>query len=185
MGYAIAERLAALGATVHLVSGPVSISVANPDIRISHVVSAREMFNLSKKHFRDSDITVLAAAVADYTPRNKAREKIKKKNETLAVELVNTTDIAMELGKLKKKKQILVGFALETENEKKNAKKKLVSKNFDMIVLNSLKDKGAGFGHDTNKITIFTRNNKSKVFELKSKTDVANDIVNEILPLLL
>lgn len=184
MGYAIAERLASLGARVHLVSGPTSIETKVPGITITRVMSAKEMFKACTKAFPGSDITVLAAAVADFTPKKTAGEKIKKDGKNLTLELVGTQDIALELGKKKKKKQILVGFALETENERKNARKKLASKNFDMIVLNSLKDKGAGFGHDTNKITIIKKNNKSKVFELKSKTEVANDIVNEILPLL-
>jgi phosphopantothenoylcysteine decarboxylase/phosphopantothenate--cysteine ligase len=131
--------------------------------------------------FPTSDITVFAAAVADYKPATRADQKIKKSDEKLSIELTKTTDIAASLGKLKKNGQIIVGFALETENEQANAEKKLVSKNFDFIVLNSLNNKGAGFGHDTNKVSIISRRNGSKTFDLKNKTDVANDIVDAIL----
>ena len=181
MGYAIAERFAAMGAKVELVSGPTHLDVKSDNIHITRVTSAEEMLKACQKHFKSCDIAVLAAAVADYSPSNFARHKIKKKTGILTMELASTPDIAKELGKVKKKKQVLVGFALETENESRNAAKKLKEKNFDLIVLNSLQDKGAGFGHDTNKISIFRKDNKKKYFELKSKKDVANDIINEIL----
>lgn len=181
MGYAIAERFASMGAKVQLVSGPTSLNVQNKEIKLTRVTSAKEMLAACQKHFKTCDIAVLAAAVADYMPVKSADQKIKKKDKKLSLELTSTPDIAQKLGKLKKKSQVLVGFALETENEKSNASKKLNAKNFDMIVLNSLNDKGAGFGHDTNKVTIIRSDNKSKVFELKSKTEVANDIIHEIL----
>jgi phosphopantothenoylcysteine decarboxylase/phosphopantothenate--cysteine ligase len=181
MGYAIAERFAEMGAKVELVSGPTYLDVKSDNIHITRVTSAKEMLKACQKHFKSCDIAVLAAAVADYSPSNFTRHKIKKKTGVLSMELASTPDIAKELGKVKKKNQVLVGFALETENETRNAAKKLKEKNFDLIVLNSLQDKGAGFGHDTNKISIFRKDNKKKYFELKSKKDVANDIINEIL----
>jgi phosphopantothenoylcysteine decarboxylase/phosphopantothenate--cysteine ligase len=131
--------------------------------------------------FPQTDVTVLAAAVADYKPVARADQKIKKKDETLTLELTKTHDIAASLGKLKHNGQVIVGFALETENELANAMKKLESKNFDLIVLNSLNDKGAGFGADTNKITIINRKREPVTFDLKSKKEVARDIVHAIL----
>ena len=142
------------------------------------------MFEASKTHFPKSDIAVLAAAVADYRPTTIADKKIKKKGGNLMIELERTTDIAATLGKKKKKKQLLIGFALETNDELENAKGKLERKNFDFIVLNSLRDKGAGFAVDTNKITIVRKDNKIKEFELKSKRQVAVDIVNEIIDMI-
>ena len=181
MGFAIAEQLAALGAEVTLISGPSGQTVSNPAINLIRVVSAGEMYEKTTLYFDDSDITVLAAAVADYKPEQAAKGKIKKEQETLTIQLTKTVDIAAALGKKKRKGQIIVGFALETDNELENARKKLEKKNFDMIVLNSLKDEGAGFGHDTNKITIIHRDGQSKNFELKPKDEVAADIVNEIM----
>lgn len=181
MGYAIAEQFAKRGAHVELVSGPSDLQVKSSNINLTKVVSAGEMDNACNKYFKKAKIGILAAAVADYTPKNKSSKKIKKEQDSLKVELVKTPDIAKKLGKLKKKDQFLVGFALETEQEAKNAKQKLKDKNFDMIVLNSLKDKGAGFGGDTNKITLFDKHNNIKKFKLKSKVEVANDIVEEIL----
>lgn len=181
MGYAIAEELANQGAEVTLVSGPTSITVSHPNIKLLRVTSAEEMYQVCVSHFASTDITVLSAAVADYKPAQRADQKIKKSDDLLTIELIKTRDIAAELGKLKKKEQFTVGFALETENEKSNAEKKIQSKNFDLIVLNSLRDKGAGFGYDTNKITLIDKNNKATDFSLKSKKEVATDIVNAIM----
>ena len=181
MGFAIAEALAQEGAQVDLVVGPTNQLTHHAGITVHAVTSAEEMFTWCQKLFPSMDITVLSAAVADYKPLNPAGQKIKKGEGNLTLELTKTRDIAAELSKMKKNGQIIVGFALETENEKTNAGKKLVSKNFDLIVLNSLNHKGAGFGHDTNKVEIISRNNGSKEFSLKSKKEVANDIVNAIL----
>jgi len=180
MGVAIAEELAAQGAKVTLVLGPSSMS-ANHGIKTIRVSSAEEMYNSCKPLMATSDIMVMAAAVADYAPESVAKDKIKKKDEDLKLHLVKTKDILKEAGEGKKKKQILVGFALETDNEKKNALKKLKEKNADMIVLNSTRDEGAGFGKDTNKITIFDRHSNEYNFEMKSKREVAKDIVNTII----
>lgn len=184
MGFAIAESLASEGAEVTLVSGPTHQQVANPNIRLIAVTAAQEMYEACAAVFAAQDITVLSAAVADYKPLVQADQKIKKKEGGLNIELTQTVDIAATLGKQKKKGQLLIGFALETEQEKSNALKKLESKNFDMIVLNSLNDKGAGFGHDTNKITIINRKQEEQNFELKDKKAVANDIVKAISHLL-
>ncbi len=181
MGYAIAEELARQGAAVTLVSGPTHLSLTHPSIKVISVTSAEEMYEASIQHFPQADVTVLSAAVADYKPAQKADQKIKKKDDTLVLELVKTHDIAAELGKQKKKGQLLVGFALETEHERANAEKKIVSKNFDLIVLNSLNDPGAGFGHDTNKITLIDKNKQFREFNLKSKKEVARDIVHAIV----
>lgn len=181
MGFAIAEELADKGAQVTLVTGPTQEQTRHPGISVRRVTSAEEMFTECKTVFPDSDIAVLSAAVADYKPMEKADQKIKKKTDTLVLELTRTHDIAESLGKMKHNGQILVGFALETEHEEKNAIKKLESKNFDLIVLNSLNHPGAGFGHDTNKVTIIDRRNEAKTFELKSKKAVASDIVEAII----
>lgn len=181
MGYALAAELARQGADVTLVSGPTQL-VAPAGVTLIKVTSAEEMFQASQKHFGNSDITIFSAAVADYRPAHKADQKIKKGNGSMSIELVKTYDIAAELGKQKKPGQVTVGFALETENEKINAQSKLKSKNFDLIVLNSLKDPGAGFGHDTNKITLLTATNTQE-FNLKSKKEVAADIVTAIIEL--
>lgn len=181
MGYAIAEELAGKGAEVNLISGPTDLRAVHPGIAITKVTSAEEMYQACATRFPASDIAVLSAAVADYRPSHRADQKIKKTDSPLHIELTKTTDIAAELGKLKKTGQFIVGFALETENERTNAEKKLVSKNFDLIVLNSLNDTGAGFGHDTNKITLIDRQHRVKEFKLKSKKEVASDIVNAII----
>ncbi|MEP6736487.1 MAG: bifunctional phosphopantothenoylcysteine decarboxylase/phosphopantothenate--cysteine ligase CoaBC [Chryseolinea sp.] len=181
MGFAIAERLAEQGAKVNLVCGPTHQQTNHPNIRVKSVTSAEQMFEACSELFDKSDITVLAAAVADYRPLTQALQKIKKKDETLTLELTKTHDIASSLGKRKHNGQIIVGFALETEDEKANALKKLESKNFDLIVLNSLNDKGAGFGHDTNKITIIDRDQQVRNFDLKDKTAVAKDIVDAVI----
>ena len=182
MGVAIAEELANRGAHVKLVLGPSILETNHPNIDLIRVTNAESMYKASKKHFAKSTITVLAAAVADYRPSTISNIKIKKKDKTkpLILNLERTTDIAATLGKTKKKKQLMIGFALETNNELENAKGKLERKNFDFIVLNSLRDKGAGFAGDTNKITIVRKDNKMKEFKLKSKVDVAVDIVNEV-----
>lgn len=183
MGYAIAEVLASRGAKVELVSGPTHLSLAHPNIQVTKVTSAEEMYTACSSLFPKMDITVLSAAVADFKPATTADQKIKKtdKQVGLTLELIKTHDIAAELGKIKKPGQILVGFALETENETSNAQKKLTAKNFDFIVLNSLQDAGAGFGHDTNKVTIFGKNDFAKEFSLRSKKEIAADIVNTVV----
>lgn len=181
MGFAIAESLADLGAAVTLVSGPTALHTSHPNVIVKKVMSAEEMYEACVAVFPKTDIAVLAAAVADYEPTVKADQKIKKKDETLTIELTKTKDIAASLGKLKQKGQVIVGFALETEHEQDNAIKKLESKNFDLIVLNSLKDTGAGFGHDTNKITLIDSSRTVRSFDLKSKKEVARDIVSAIL----
>lgn len=178
MGFALAEGLAEYGATVLLVSGPVSLKPVHPNISYHPVHTAREMQSKCLSLFKDTDGAILTAAVADYRPKSPVTYKIKRQTEDLVVELEANPDIAAELGKLKKTQQFLAGFALETNNEIVNASEKLIKKNFDFIVLNSLQDKGSGFNSDTNKITIIGKNNKTKQFELKSKHEVASDIIN-------
>jgi len=180
MGYAIAKELAERGAKVRLVSGPTHQKLNHPKVNIDSVTSAKEMYEKCTEVFKESDIIVLSAAVADYTPKKKSKEKIKKTGDDLHLELLKTVDIAATLGKVKSKNQIMVGFALESENELKNAKIKLRKKKFDFIVLNSIRDEGAGFGHDTNKISIIDQVESVKDFEMKSKPEVAIDIVDEI-----
>ncbi len=180
MGMAIAEELAGRGAQVKLVLGPSKLSTDHCLIETIRVQTAQEMYEASSKLYPDCDGGVLAAAVADYRPAKVSDKKIKKSGNNLTLELERTIDIAASLGKEKRKNQLLVGFALETNNEKENASGKLKKKNFDFIVLNSLNDKGAGFKHDTNKISIIHQGNKIIDFELKSKRAVAVDIVNEI-----
>ncbi len=182
MGFAIANAFAALGADVTLVTGPTA-EVENADVKRIDVTSASDMFHACLEHFPDSKITVMSAAVADYTPVQVANQKIKKQEDVLQILLKKTTDILAELGRQKTPGQILVGFALETEHEEEHAKSKLIRKNLDLIVLNSLNDKGAGFQTDTNKITIFNKALDKKVFDVKSKAEVAADICREILSL--
>ena len=184
MGYAIAEELAARGAKVYLISGPTHLTVNHPDIELIKVVSAREMHRKALEIFPLVQIAVLAAAVADYRPAEMATQKIKKTGDELVIRLVKNPDIARDLGQRKSRGQILVGFALETDNELQNALGKLKSKNFDFIVLNSLKDKGAGFGTDTNKVKFIFSSGQVKDFPLKTKKDVAKDIIDEIEHLL-
>ena len=184
MGVALAKELAERGAEVKLILGPSALKIQHPNIETIRVTNAKSMYEAAQSHFEKSDISILAAAVADYRPINVADKKIKKKGATLTIELEKTTDIAATLGKQKRDDQLLIGFALETNNEIENAKGKLERKNFDFIVLNSLQDKGAGFAVDTNKITILRKDNKMKDFELKSKTKVAIDIVNEIVSMI-
>lgn len=180
MGVAIAEEFAARGAAVQLVLGPDSVLPTEERIRVTRVTSADEMLDACMAHFPNAHVAILAAAVADYRPREKAPEKIKKKDETLHIELVRTPDIAATLGKVKKKGQILIGFALETENGEAHAVEKLKTKNLDMIVLNNPRDKGAGFGHDTNQVTFLFPDNKQENFQLKSKKEVARDIAGAV-----
>lgn len=181
MGYAIAEVCAAEGAEVILVSGPVDLDPVHPNITRIPVVSAAEMYDACMDHFKHCDIGIMAAAVADFTPSVLSGTKVKRGKDSLDIRLVPTNDIAAELGKMKNNSQLLIGFALETDQEMENATSKLRRKNLDMIVLNSLRDEGAGFGTDTNKITIIDKNNNIDIFELKSKTEVARDIVDAIL----
>jgi phosphopantothenoylcysteine decarboxylase/phosphopantothenate--cysteine ligase len=181
MGYAIAEALAFRGANVELVSGPTQLKAAHPLIATTRVISAEQMFEACSGIFPSSDVAVLSAAVADYKPAAPASEKIKKGEGNLNLELTRTPDIAETLGKMKRAGQVIVGFALETSNEVANARAKLKAKNFDLIVLNSLKDGGAGFGHDTNKVTLIGKNDFQKEFNLKTKKEVAGDIVNVIV----
>lgn len=180
MGFALAKKASELGATVTLIAGPVSLSTPNPSITRIDVVSASEMFEAVKAEFNNQDIVVMAAAIADYTPLVFSQKKMKKKEGELNIELKRTKDILAYLGQ-NKQKQILVGFALETNNEKENAQGKLERKNLDFIVLNSLNDKGAGFAGDTNKVSILDRHNKTTDFELKSKEDVSGDILNYLI----
>lgn len=180
MGAAIAEELQKRGAEVTVVLGPSGI-ILNSGIKVINVKSAGEMFAACDAVFPETDIAIMSAAVADYTPVTTATEKIKKTEKALSVELTKTKDILKHLGAIKKPQQFLVGFALETNNEKEYAIGKLESKNADMIVLNSLNDAGAGFGHDTNKITIFDKKGNVFPFETKSKKEVAIDIVNTII----
>lgn len=180
MGFEIAKKAAELGAEVFLVTGPTQLSIVHPNIKIIPVVSADQMYAAAHQYFPDSDIAILSAAVSDYKPQAIACQKIKKKSDHITVELVPTPDILASLGKIKTK-QFLVGFALETCDELENAKGKLQRKNLDMIVLNSLNDKGAGFGTPTNKITLIDKALNVLPFELKSKAEVAHDIFQFIL----
>jgi phosphopantothenoylcysteine decarboxylase / phosphopantothenate---cysteine ligase len=180
MGIALAKECVNRGGEVTLVLGP-STELVPTNIKVVNVESAAEMYEACTQIFENIDIAIMSAAVADYTPIVKAIEKIKKSEDTFVVELKKTADILKKLGELKTDKQLLVGFALETEHEKENALKKIKNKNADFIVLNSLKDDGAGFGHDTNKITIFDKEGNEFLFETKSKEKVAVDIINTIL----
>ena len=183
MGIALAKELEDRGADVTLILGPSQIDIESKGIAVVRVKTADEMYKAANDVFVKTDIAVMAAAVADYSPVSPAKEKIKKKEEKLTVELVKTKDILKSLGEKKKNGQVLVGFALETTNEKQYALDKLKNKNADMIVLNSLNDTGAGFGHDTNKITIFEKGGQEFTFATKSKRTVAKDIVDTIISL--
>lgn len=181
MGFALAEALAERGAEVTLIAGPVHLTTVRASIRRIDVVSAAEMYEEVMREAPHSDIVVSCAAVADFTPKEKSGVKLKRGKEALSLELLPTRDIAAELGKMKKLGQLLVGFALETNDEKCNALLKLKKKNLDLIVLNSLRDEGAGFGVDTNKVTLIDRNEKAEVLDLKLKSEVAADIVDRIV----
>ncbi len=184
MGIAIAQTLAAQGVEVELVLGPTSEIVVDQLVSVHRVTTANEMFEKSMELFREADIAILSAAVADFSPSNIANSKIKKEQGLMSIELKQTKDILASLGKIKTDKQILVGFALETDNEELNAIKKLKAKNLDLIVLNSLKDKGAGFGFSTNKVSILDNKGNKTEFPLKEKTEVAKDIVDSIINIL-
>ena len=182
MGFALAKTASKLGANVTLITGPSSENLIDDNIKIINVVTADQMFAEVKKHFSFSDISIMSAAVSDYKPKNTVNTKIKKENENiLSIELVENIDILKYLGLNKSKEQILVGFALETDNEIINAKSKINKKNLDAIVLNSLRDEGAGFGHDTNKISYINSSGLIKKFKLKSKDKVSVDIFIEII----
>jgi phosphopantothenoylcysteine decarboxylase/phosphopantothenate--cysteine ligase len=184
MGIALADSAAALGARVTLVLGPATLKPSNTLVHTVPVTTAAEMKEASVKAFRECDIAILAAAVADFTPETVSGTKIKRGSGEMVLRLKPTEDIAALLGRRKKKNQFLVGFALETNDEVGNAIAKLKRKNLDMIVLNSLRDKGAGFGHETNRITIIDNNNNIDKFELKTKGEVASDILHKIISLL-
>lgn len=181
MGFALAKICALKGARVILVSGPTQEKIAHPNITVTNVVSAEEMYDVVVSHFAHADIGIMSAAVADYTPAHVSQQKIKKQDDDLKIDLVRTKDILKELGRLKKDNQILVGFALETENEQENALKKLQAKNLDFIVLNSLRDANAGFGYDTNQIQILHKEGTIENYDLKLKEAVAEDIINTII----
>lgn len=179
MGFALAEECARHGAEVTLISGPVSLSVQHPNIHRIDVESAEEMFEAASKHYPNMDAAILSAAVADFTPAQRAQQKIKREKDDLILQLKPARDIARTLGEMKRSDQKLIGFALETNDEAENARQKLKRKNFDFIVLNSLNDKGAGFQHDTNKVTIISETDTFP-YPLKDKHEVAADIVRHL-----
>ena len=181
MGYHLAMQAAKMGAEVTLIMGPSDLKVENSNVLQINVKTAKDMQRSVKDHFEDADIAIFSAAVSDYKTENIASQKVKKSNGSWDISLTKTNDILLEISQEKKENQILVGFALETENELENAKEKLINKNLDMIVLNSLNDKGAGFGYDSNKITIIEKDNKIEEFELKHKREVAKDIIDRIV----
>ena len=183
MGFALAEVCAEQGAEVTLVCGPVSLQTSHPAIHRIDVESAAEMYEAATKHFKKADIAILSAAVADFTPQTTADKKIKRKGDDMVLRLQPTQDIAAALGAVKRKKQILVGFALETDNELENAVDKMERKNLDLIVLNSLRDKDAGFRVDTNKVTIIDRHHGLTAYDTKSKREVAKDIIEKVVKL--
>ena len=180
MGFDIAAKAANLGAEVLLISGPTHLTVSDSNINLIRITTAQEMYDACHQYFNSVDVAICAAAVADYKPKYVAKQKIKKADAALIIELEKTQDILASLGKLKQK-QFLVGFALETENEIDNAKSKIQKKNLDLIVLNSLQDQGAGFGKETNKITFIDKNFVIDAMDLKSKELVANDIMNKVI----
>jgi phosphopantothenoylcysteine decarboxylase / phosphopantothenate---cysteine ligase len=181
MGIALAEAAAERGAMVELLLGPSKYSTNHPNIRTTRIQTAQQLYEAAMQHFPTADLTILAAAVADYRPKVVSDTKIKKKEATFTIVLEKTIDIAASLGKLKTEQQIMVGFALETNNELENAQKKLISKNLDCIVLNSMRDAGATFNHDTNKITMVFKDNQIQEFPLKQKTAVADDILDAVV----
>ena len=180
MGIAIADDLTKRGAEVILILGPSSEKIPTQIAKVVRIESADDMYHAVMSEIKTVRLGIFSAAVADYKPKVMAQEKIKKAGEELSIDLVKTVDILAEVGKQKSANQVIVGFALETNNEEENAKQKIVKKNLDMIVLNSLKDTGAGFQHDTNQIMIIDKENNSVKFELKSKLEVAVDINNYI-----
>lgn len=183
MGVALADAAARRGASVTLVLGPSKLSPTEHNVQVIRVETAQEMHDAALQVFAEADAAILAAAVADYRLKTVATEKIKKKGEELQLDLIKNPDIAAELGQIKRPGQLLIGFALETNDEESHAQGKLERKNFDFIVLNSLRDAGAGFNHDTNKISILFKNNKKRDFELKSKSAVAEDILQAMIDL--
>ncbi len=182
MGVAIAEAATRNGAEVVLICGPSNVE-SKCELNRVDVTTAQEMFDATMSFAQEQDVLIMTAAVADYRPKKVAKTKLKKKGQDLRIDLEPTPDILATVGKTKKEHQVLVGFALETDNELENAFEKLNRKNCDLIVLNSLQDAGAGFGHDTNKVSILDRHNNITTFELKSKADVANDILQTIIAL--
>jgi phosphopantothenoylcysteine decarboxylase/phosphopantothenate--cysteine ligase len=180
MGFDLAEEAAKLGAEVFLICGPTSLQVKNTSIQFIRVVSAQEMYEACHINFDSMDVVIAAAAVADYTPKNVSNQKLKKTANDFVIELVKTKDILASLGAAKKN-QLLIGFALETENEIEHAQSKIQKKNLDLIVLNSLNDEGAGFGKPTNKVTFIDKNFKVEPMELKTKEEVAKDILNKVI----
>ena len=180
MGFDIANEAAKNGAEVILISGPTHLKTENSQVNLIRVTSAQEMYDACHQYYTDVDVAIAAAAVADYKPKNVANQKIKKNDATFTIELEKTKDILASLGAIKKK-QFLIGFALETENEIEHAKLKIQKKNLDLIVLNSLNDKGAGFGKPTNKVTFIDKNFQIEPMDLKSKEAVALDIINKII----
>ena len=183
MGYSLAKTASNLGAEVKLISGPSSQNISSNNIKITHIKTGKELYESIINEYHDSDVVIMAAAVSDYKPVKFSKKKIKKNNNELIIKLEKTTDVLFELGQIKKK-QILVGFALENDEELLNAKNKLKKKNLDLIILNSLNDEGAGFGHDTNKITIVDSLGKVTPYKLKKKDEVADDIFKHIIELL-
>lgn len=182
MGYALAAAFAAAGGHVHLISGPSALPApAHPAVELTRVETAAEMYTAAAAGASAADVWVFAAAVADYRPAQVAAEKIKKAGETLTLELVKNVDIAATLGQTKRAEQFAVGFALETTNELAHAQDKLRRKNFDLVVLNSLRDAGAGFGHDTNKVSVLDQAGQVVTFELMAKTDLASELVRLVL----
>jgi len=180
MGVALAKEAERRGANVNLILGPSKLQVNSSKIIVTNIGTAHEMYESTKSQFAKADIIIFAAAVADYRPKEVADQKIKKKSNEMSIQLEKTIDIAASLGEIKRKNQLTIGFALETNNESSNAQKKLKKKNFDMIVLNSLQDKGAGFNVDTNKIKIFDRKGGVENYNLKSKSAVAQDIFDHL-----
>ncbi|UYW02157.1 bifunctional phosphopantothenoylcysteine decarboxylase/phosphopantothenate--cysteine ligase CoaBC [Flavobacterium agricola] len=180
MGYDIADQAAKMGAQVILISGPSNLAPKNNNVQVIRVVSCEQMYKACHQYFATSDVAIAAAAVADYKPKHVASEKIKKSDADFTIELEKNPDILASLGKIKKQ-QFLIGFALETENEIEHAKQKITKKNLDLIVLNSLKDEGAGFGKPTNKVTFIDANFNLEPIELKSKEEVAADIINKVI----
>jgi phosphopantothenoylcysteine decarboxylase/phosphopantothenate--cysteine ligase len=180
MGFDIAQSAANLGASVILVSGPTHFKINHPLVQVISVVSAQEMYEACHQFYQEVDVAIAAAAVADYRPKNVAKQKIKKATDDFTIELEKTKDILASLGELKKN-QFLIGFALETENEIENAKAKIQKKNLDLIVLNSLQDQGAGFGKTTNKVTFINSAFQIEPMDLKSKEAVADDILNKVI----
>ncbi|MBT8230434.1 MAG: phosphopantothenoylcysteine decarboxylase, partial [Bacteroidia bacterium] len=181
MGVALAEECADRGALVQLIMGPGTARSDHPSVKTTQVETGEDMFKACQKHHGAADVVIFAAAVADYRPAEIHTEKIKKSGDSLQINLERTIDIAATLGKQKNPGQIHIGFALETSKAEEFAQEKLVKKNFDFIVLNSLRDKGAGFQHDTNKVTLYTNQGEKTEYELKSKKEVATDIINTLV----